>query len=236
MSFNLVRYNIAPYNRPSDSDIYLIVTGSETITTSIGKGLNYYGLVIGNEKVNKFLPGGIPVKFLEAEFNEDIEENVVEAQASVILSPVFSEIVDSDIYLAAEVRPSLTMIENVMDDITVNANLYLVSQGMEEIDKKLLLGSRTYIIAEGYEFIDSLASLRNINIKVCVLTTTLKPGDMLIVDANNYNVLLNQQNKIEIQSGDWIDELNRNTTEIKLTASSGMANMSATILYTEKYL
>ena len=64
----------------------------------------------------------------------------------------------------------------------------------------------------------------------------LKPGERLVIDANNYNVLLNGQNAIWYQADDWLDDMNRNTISIDITASAGVSNLSATILYTELYL
>ena len=74
------------------------------------------------------------------------------------------------------------------------------------------------------------------DIIVCELNITLKPGQKLIVDATNYNVLLDNENAIWAQSGAWIDELTRETSSISINASSGVANLSANILYTERYL
>ena len=237
MGFNLVKYNLSSFNRSNSTEIYIKIKGAESITAAIGIALNYFGFAIGNEKVNKPSLTGVQAKFIEAVFEEIIDKSTIEAQASAILSSVFSEEIDSDAKLSAEIRPFLLMSENVTENIIVSPNLFLKRQGLEEINNGIqFISARVHPDVAGYEFINSSASLRNIDTKVCILTTTLKPGEILIVDANNYNVLLNSQNAIEIQSGDWIDELNRNTTEIKLTASSGMANMSATILYTEKYL
>ena len=70
----------------------------------------------------------------------------------------------------------------------------------------------------------------------CVLKLTLMPGQRLIVDASNYNVLLDGENMIHTQEGEWLDEISRETTSITVTAAAGQAGLSANILYTERFL
>ena len=79
-------------------------------------------------------------------------------------------------------------------------------------------------------------SLEALDLAICYLTVTLKPGSTLIIDANNYNILLDGENAIELQSGDWLDDLDRETVDIAIGAASGVSGLSASILYTERYL
>ena len=58
----------------------------------------------------------------------------------------------------------------------------------------------------------------------------------MIIDANTYNVWIDQQNAVYVHSGDWLDELNRETQDFVITAASGAGNLEASILYTERYL
>lgn len=235
MAFNHAKFNRNPYNTPGELLRWLKVIGVEQVDTSIGSALNYYALAIGNERVSKVIEG-TKAYFTEASYTETISENVGEVQMSVILYPTFEENVTEETTIVAEIHPAVSGLEEITDVLVPNANLCLTSDLMEEVDADTALGANFYVLAEGYELISESASLENVETKVCVLNVTLQPSQVLIIDANTYNVLLDQQNAIDIHSGDWIDELNRNTTELKIGAASGVANLSATILYTERYL
>lgn len=235
MAFNHAKFNRNPFNTPGELLRWLKVTGVEQVDTSIGSALNYYALAIGNERVNKAIDG-VKAYFTAATFSETISENVSEVQLSVILYPTFEENVTEETTIAAEIYPDISGFEEITNVLVSNVNLCLVSDLTEEVNANIASGVELYISADGYELVSESASLENITTKVCVLNATLQPGEILIIDANTYNVLLNQQNAIDIHSGDWIDELNRNTTELKISAASGVSNLSATILYTERYL
>lgn len=235
MAFNRSKFNHIPFNVQSDMVKYLHVSALEEVDAVIGSALNFYPLGIGNERVNETTTGEKGM-FISASGSEVITEAVVEAQMTVILFPHFEENVTEEIELDAEIMPTVTGNEQITSDLLLGADYYPVVNLSETVDAETALGSNICPVAEGYELISESASLENIDTKTCVLTVTLRPSQVLIIDAGNYNVLLNSQNAIDIQSGDWIDELNRNTTDITISAASGLSNLEATILYTERYL
>ena len=70
---------------------------------------------------------------------------------------------------------------------------------------------------------------------ICYLNVTLKPGQELIIDAGTYNMSIDGENFIHAQSGAWLDDLNRNTQRIQIEGV-GADNLTASVLYTERYL
>ena len=235
MAFNRSKFNHVPFNVQSDMVKWLHVRALEEVDAVIGSALDFFPLAIGNERVGAVIDGDCGT-FITASGTETITEEVIEAQMTVILFPHFEEEVTEEISLSAEIMPTVTGNETVDCDAALGADFYPVVIGNETPNAYTRIAAKIYPVAEGYELISESASLENLETRTCVLTLTLKPGQTLIVDANNYNVLLDNANAIDKQSGDWIDELNRNTTDIKITASSGVANLSASILYTERYL
>lgn len=235
MAYNLLQFNQAPYNAQTSHIKYLSVSALEDVDAVVGSALNFYPLAIGNERVNE-TSEIVKCRFISASGTETVVEQVIEAQMTVILFPHFEESITAETAIAAVIMPLVTGAELVSASDVLDADIYPVIGGEEVIEAETSLGTKIYPIAEGYELVSESASLENIEMKTCVLTVTLKPGDILIVDANNYNVLLNSENAIDTQSGDWIDDMSRNTTDISITASAGMNNLDATILYTERYL
>ena len=236
MAFNLAKYNLNPFNVAGDNDHYLEATGDEYITSAIGSALQIYANATGNERVNISIDGA-PTRYIPGgKGSEAVSELVNNGQLMIILYPVFQETIEGGAEQAAIVKPYLTLEEIVTGDLVLGANIYAPTIGEEDITADLVLGSNAYIAPEGFEVVLESASLEVIDTRTCVLTVTLRPGQKLILDSESYSVLLDGENAIELQSGDWIDELDRETTDIVIEAASGSSNLKASIIYTERYL
>lgn len=151
----------------------------------------------------------------------------------------------------------LTIQENITGAFAISNNALIsmlssdVLTGKLKISQKVLssaaasteitMGNRhlsQYVMTNGetLDLIDAISSVESLKLKTCVLTLTLKPGQTLIVDANTYNVWIDGENAVYTHSGDWLDELDRNTQKFEITAGTNLRHLSASILYTERYL
>ena len=235
MAFNLARYNLNPFNARGTSVKYIKALGIETISASIGSALQIYPLSIGYERVGESI-SGVMGRFLNVEFAETVDELVANGQISVILYLRYAETVSAETDIAAEDYLSVISTETVSANTHQDALIHPKTMFAEAINADTSLGSNIYCGAEGYELVSESASLEAREYRTCVLTLTLQPGQRLVIDAQNYNVLLDGENAIDTHSGDWLDELDRRTIDISITASAGVANLDATILYTERFL
>ena len=237
MGFNRSSFNRSPFNIPSGSNaIQAKAEGFEVIDCSIGSALDFRGRATGYERVNESCFGSSGwIK--SATGAETIDELVATGDMYVLAIATGDETAEADVLLSADVFPIVSGLETILAECLLGADIEVDATGAETIDAETALGANILGgLVSGYEFVDESASLENIDTKTCYLTLTLRPNQVLIIDANTYNVLLDGQNAIEVQSGDWIDELNRNTVDLKIEAASGAANLDATILYTERYL
>lgn len=237
MGFNRSSFNRTPFNIPSGSNAILAkAQGFEDIDCSIGSALDFRGNAKGYERVNAETVG-FSGWIKTAKGTETVSELVATGDMYVLAKVAGAETVDSEILLSADVFPTIAGLEEVTANCLLSADIVTGVTGAETVDADTILGADILGgLVSGYEFVDESASLENLDTKVCYLTVTLQPNQVLIIDANTYNVLLDGENAIEVQSGDWIDELNRNTVDLKIEAASGSANLDATILYTERYL
>lgn len=240
MAFDLARYNLNPFNASSLTR-WLTMDFSEEVTTVTGVNVNVYPRIYCNEKVEADIIGA-PCRFLdESEGTEIVSEEVTDIVAIHYLVISGTEDVTKVLNASSESFLTMTFAEEITADTALGQKLCLVSPMEEIVDADVPLGQNIWLYADGYELVSESASLDAIHESVCYLGTpdnplTLKPGDKLVIDASTYNVLLNGQNAIWYQAGDWLDEMNRNTISIDITASAGLANLSATILYTELFL
>lgn len=237
MAYNLAPYNLTAYNSGSDSGIFITVFYQETVTYSIGTSLEAYLLAKGYEQVlTSGVNGGNGI-YLTASGTENIEEAVTMGESSVILGKAsIEETITGEATINCEAYPNVIGTETIEEETALGSDIYPTGSGTETITGEAVTDKETYLIAAGYELISASATLEAVDIIVCEINTTLEPGDRLVVDAENYNVLLNNENLIWAQSGAWIDEMTRETSSISVTAASGVANLSANILYTERYL
>lgn len=162
------------------------------------------------------LAAGLSIIFTGAKFNELISA-AIQTGAAYAVKAAMAESIEGEIAPAADVR-------------------ILEPRFFENIDVSGQAGAGYRVSGTLYELISETASIEATETKVCVLNVTLQPGQRLIIDASNYNIMLDDQNMMKIHSGDWIDELSRETIAIDIVAASGANNLEASILYTERFL
>ena len=238
MAYNLAQFNLTAYNSGSDNAIWVNAIFSENVTPVIGTSSETYLLAVGNEKVltDRILLGnGV---YISATGGETVAKNIVGGMSSVVLGAVIGyETISEEATAQCLIYPQTEGLEQITGDLHMGAVIMpSYAKGSETVNAIAVTDKETYLIASGYELVSSSVNLEAVDIYVCELNLTLKPGQKLVVDANNYNILLDGENAIWAQNGAWIDELMRETTSISITASSGVSNLSATILYTERYL
>lgn len=236
MAFNLAKYNLTPFNLRGDKTIRTRIVGYETISASIGTALQVSARAIGYERVNETTKGEMAYRTRPIG-EETVNEGVTDGFITVLTRLDFLEEITALSGIAADITRPLTGNENATAMILRGADFRSALSGAEAIETRTFrIGAKVRTAPDGYELVSASANLEAVDMKTAVLTVTLKPGERLIIDASTYNVLLNGKNAIEIHSGDWIDELNRETQSIVITAASGVGNLSASILYTERYL
>lgn len=240
MAFDLDRFNLIPFNA-SSTIRYLRVTFAEEVTTVMGVDTDLYPRCYYNERVDAEI-NGAPGRFLDAvSGTETVSEQVTDFISIHYLVVSGTENVDKDLNASSDTYLTAMLSEEVSEETAMGQKVCLTNPMEENVDADTAMGQNLWLTVEGYELINESASLIVISEKVCYIGTpdnpfTLKPGEKLIIDASTYNVLLDGENAIWYQAGDWLDELNRNTLDINITASAGLSNLSATILYTELFL
>ena len=236
MTFDTRRFDIHGFDVSGGMYRYIKAKGVENVSASIGSALNYHVLAIGYERVTHPIMAGVSALAISGSGSEVVDELVTEGNLYINPKLRFAEMVDAETALGAEMRLQLALAEALTGKLILGADIALEIEGAETVEADTNLGAVIRLEPEGFELVSASATADAIETKVCLLNITLKPGQRLIIDANNYNVLLNGENAIHVQSGDWIDELIRNTTAIDITAASGSRNLQTSILYTERFL
>lgn len=113
--------------------------------------------------------------------------------------------------------------------------LGLSAEGLSAFSLSGRIGAVIGLGTEGCEIIGATAGVDNIEEVTLFADVSIPPGGKLIIDARYFTAYLNGINVIDKIRGDWLDELNRETLEIRVDA--GNSNQLATnLLYEELYL
>lgn len=241
-AFNKSRFNLAQFNQQPEGALWLSGAFVERTNCIITTSSTSYYQLISNESVNNT---GIEYgkgHMFAASCSESIN------QVSPMQAKAFFRMGAAETVTQTSKYISQIALAGGSSSETVNTDpaFYIssVSRLVEEFAENVGTGEGDdfhiskwfYTGAQSYEIIDGNVHAEAFSEYVCDLSNIILPPDgVLVIDADNYNLLLNKENVIYEQSGDWLDDLNRSTTNIKIIADQP-ENLMATILYTERYL
>ena len=235
--FNHGRFNLQRFNVVNDSaynDIYIKESMVETFDSLISYAENLfhesYTIITAYSK-SFATPGFLSDFRAEAEFDAEIESVVNFGFVTELL-----EILEGFFYLSDDEHLDEYHQENIESNVYVSNDMLFDASA----NAVMLCGvffSANFIIPsfDASEIFDSSISSAAFNYLYINVDVTIPAGGVLIIDSDNFNVLLNGQNAIDKQRGDWLDELARNTFDISIT-SAGASSLVGSILYTERYL
>lgn len=236
MSYNQNAYNLAPFNLSESGNAqWLSVDGYENVNAFVGISTEVYLFCIPHERVDVSVHGE-RFKQFEADFHEVIGYNVA-LEGTYWMDVQMNESIYTNSVISSEMKfKAVDCVETISEEIFKGCHVAFNANGLEELLKDIVWHIDYFTAAAGNELVSQTSNAIAIDEVVCELKLTLMPGQRLIVDASNYNVLLDGENMIHTQVGEWLDELTRETTSITITAAEGGAGIGANILYTERYL
>ena len=235
-AFNKARYNVARYNVNSGGAVWL--TGS----ASASFGFRFAGETFycqGNarasfEPVTLRLDKGFMARGSAAETFAHTSKALSYSYLRMNAAETFdvealnlSQIINAD-GIGAEAFETDTNLSQI-----INAD----GTGSASVDTgRCELGQIIFESADCGEVFASTVDVIALTEFVCEFPDlVLKPGQTLVIDASTFNVLLDGENAIHLQKGDWLDDMNRNTQSITITGT-GASRLTAEILYTERFL
>lgn len=201
----------------SITEAHRLHTAAEAVmgTDALRMGLGRFMAFTHSELVNGTANGQTELRWKEAS-----EESAGgEAEMSVILRPPteLAETLDG----ATEYAVKLCAPETASE----------IMAGETDVAQKAFLKTEAFLT-----FTASSVDAEATEETICEIAVNLAPGDVLTIDAANYNVYINNGNAIHLQSGEWIDTVSRLTREVVVSTDDLNASMSVAVTYTERYL
>ena len=234
--FNLSRYNLAKYNRHADGSVVLDkVQIDARFMAQIGLGqvtrdaLRVDAVFLGQIKG---ATGTIDQAQLDAAITGEITAKYI-AYGQDTLTAGFEQLA----HMAAVVRDTTTLATVFTQETYLSSKVRDTGTTMDAVlDCETYLGNKVTDPnqAIAYGIFDAVVSAEALEEIIIDLAVTLQPGDILVIDSDNFRVLRNGENAIKYHSGDWIDELNRMSKSI--TVSGGGNALETTIYFQELWL
>lgn len=234
--YNLSRFNRAKYNRQADGTIVFDKARIDAVF------LGQFGL--GQKTVDAMqmaaafsgqmqgAAGTLDIGQFDAIFTHEIAVRYIAYGHDTLAATI-----EEEIHMAAIVKDTATLAA------TFSQEAYL-SPEVRDLGTTIAaaFGCSTYLGNKiidpnpvmAYGIFDGVFSAEALEEIILDLAVTLRPGDILVIDSDNFRVLLNGKNAIKYHSGDWIDELNRMSKSI--TVSGGGSALETSIYFQELWL
>ena len=232
-AFNTARYNQGRYNLDSLSVFYLVTNLVERITSVTASGAEYMLVPSLSERVVS--ETAVAKGFIVTGPGMESVAQETCGNRIFMLTASDSESVSQSGNIAGAYSVKASHMESIAQSSTVAERVGMILSLAEKITQTASTCQKVHVSTDLNEMVDAVADVEATEESVCSINVTIPPGSTLIVDAVNYNVYLDGGNIVYAHSGDWLDELNRMTQSIKITGTRA-GNLTASILYTERYL
>lgn len=234
--YNLNAFNRSPYNTQPELNVnWCKASFTERITGAFGSAFENWLSVGFSERVSQSA-AITPLRNAKASGTEQVSCSAAVNSLHWMPSMTAEETIAAKVLLSQIVRRPAALQETISCTASIGKDIALQAVFAETITEEVTGGTICSGHAEGYELISAVAGVEAVSEMTGDLQITLQPGQRLIIDAANYNILLDGENMIHTHSGDWLDNLNRDTINIQIQAASGGSGLEASILYTERYL
>lgn len=124
--------------------------------------------------------------------------------------------------------------EALAGDMHLGADILARHKAAETLAGDMHMGADIYILQNGYETLNGYVNAGNVVEHITDIAGAIPPGGVLIIDSDNYNVLLNGSDAIEQHCGEWV-WVSRPTRKLTLS-TLGSGDLEWEVFYVARYL
>ena len=239
---NQTRFNLNRFNQGSGESLIVLalrlnetVGGLFQVSDITNHAITFYELVSAETQ-------GFAGRLYSGFFSEEIgaAAEITGIKAPRELAAELSEGIEARVSISEVRNLDREMTEGIEAAVTLVQVRYTSISFTEIVTAAVTAGEVVSRGADFYEVISAVVEAEANEERVLALKLTLRPGDKLVIDSENYVVLMvpkngGEVNVIHTHSGDWIDALSRETRSLQVE-SGATRDLSASILYTERFL
>lgn len=147
---------------------------------------------------------------------------------------VLEDALHSDINLAANVQIEQAMEDSLDCNAWLSNNMQIGLQASDALWSEFILTASIPTSAVLTETLNCDVAVINLTREVVLLNVTIPAGGKLVIDTDFYTATLNDENVIDLHSGDW-PWLSRDLVELDIDSGTGGV-LKGKVIYTERYL
>lgn len=232
--FNHGKFNIKRFNLPSADNTEIVYRDdlSSALKALVDFGQNYHLQETQSGDVNAAVIVG---SLIDASASGgDALSTLVKLKADYIEAEQLSDSFSARVLLSINHHIMQTMSGIIKQRAALGENIYIAPDMTGLVEQIAALGA-SFTAAAIYfdETLNCLIATAIFDTLILKVDLTIPAGGKLVIDSDNYNVLLNAVNAIDKHSGDWVF-LSRAVD--KITFRPYGANVKISMLYTERYL
>lgn len=232
--FNHGKFNIKRFNLPSADNTEIVYRDdlSSALKALIDLGQNYHLQEKQSGSVNAAIIVGSLID--ASALCGDALSALVKLKADYIEAEQLSDSFSARVLLSVNHYITQTISGIIKQRAALGENIYIAPDMTGIVEQIAALGASFTAGAIYFdETLNCLIATAIFDTLILKVDLTIQAGGKLVIDSDNYNVLLNAVNAIDKHSGDWVF-LSRAVD--KITFRPYGANVKISMLYTERYL
>lgn len=147
---------------------------------------------------------------------------------------VLEDALHSDINLAANIQIEQALEDSLDCNAWLSNNMQIGLQASDALWSEFILTASIPTSAVLTETLNCDVAVINLTREVVLLNVTIPAGGKLVIDTDFYTATLNDENVIDLHSGDW-PWLSRDLVELDIDSGTGGV-LKGKVIYTERYL
>ena len=228
--FSLTRFSL---NQEATAEISLSLSVAEKLGCTIKAISDIVITAIYAESLHGSMRA-TPSFYEQMQVEESLFSNVSGEIAANLGRIVLEEVLQSNINLAANVQLKQAMEDNLDCNVYLSNNMQFGMDASDALESKIALVADIPSRAILTETLNCDVSVINLTREVVQMNVTIPAGGKLIIDTDLYTATLNDDNVIDLHSGDW-PWLTRDLVEIDIDSGTGGA-LTGKVIYAERYL
>lgn len=159
---------------------------------------------------------------------------VAKMSANIVISAAIFEEASSKVEGKKNAPAALSSLDNLRAVSRASKNLPLILTASDTMGAAVN-GSKDIMIAiVAADTLTALMEATSQTTEIATFQITIPPGGELRIDSENYIVLLDGENALHLQSGDWIN-VSRELLRLIVESATG-GDLDGQLIYTERYL
>lgn len=232
--FNHQAFNQGAFNVSFDAPISLQTDAYETIKGIFGGAVTVHLDTVANESVtcSGYLSAGV---MQHAAMEESVDARAAANGAISMTTGAYEHVKKSGLHLGARLSLRTATDGLVQAAAHLGCVCTLATGSYMDVQGEAVLGSMASMPGQNlYEIISSAVDMEAQDIINVIIDVTLEPGQTLVIDSNDYVVLLNGENIVARHAGGW-PFFDRRTRSMQIETGNPVS-LEASILYTERWL